>query len=242
MKTKIRISALFLLWSITLLTAQLPTIGFRIGVTGSKINFSDKQYLSNNQKEKPLMGPSFTGFYEKSLESSWTLQAELSLIKRGLRFISDETYSGRLIHSDTRLSFLYLEVAALPKYNFGSQPRFGLLGGVGINYMLGGKTKSRASSQTTSTSTGKTTIVTTVEKEVNFAKDNINRLDISLPLGASAAYNLKKVQLSVDVRYMFGFLDISNETPKEETSFNRGWGISVGAMMPIESLMATKPK
>lgn len=243
MKSKTKIISLFLLLSISVVSAQQMTVGFRLGVTGSKIKMSDKEFYSDNEKEKPLLTPSFTGFCEKSLAPNWLMQGEISVLTRGLRYTVDNTYSsGTTYHSDSRLQLMYLEAAFMPKYTFGSQPNFSFFGGLGINYMLNGKTKKRATTVSKSVSLGKNTVVSTTVNDVDIANTKSNRLDVVVPIGASVSYQISGYHLYCDIRYMLGVLDISKEEPSEETSFNRGWGISVGAGIPIASLKTTKVK
>jgi hypothetical protein len=184
------------------------SIGVKAGLTLSKLKYNSSGLTFSTSN---LASPTFGIPIEFRLSDIFALQSEINFITKGGSQSENYSFFGLgIISYESEMIINYIEVPVLAKVSLLAKTvRVNLLAGPAFAYGLSGKTKS------VSNLNG---VIKTEEEKINFEKDDLNRLDISVNLGIGSSLNIGTNQLFLDIRYQWGLLnmDTSDYDPTEE--------------------------
>lgn len=212
-----------LLMTITLVAINLAVVaqnGF--GLRGG-ISLSAWEYISEDQDavdayndmKDPLFGGQAFGFYHWE-KNHFALQPELGWIQKGV-VLGESDYK-------IRTNVNYLELPVLLMGVFGKSNKFTVFAGPSIAYGI----------------TGHWTYIENGEKNresIDWNDDEFARTDISLHVGTSALIPLRTGRCNVDVRYIYGFTNLSTSDfgDSNDSFHNSCFAISLGYIWPSKS-------
>ena len=218
--------ALFLLFTYSL-QAQV-SLGGKAGVHFSK--WDKKPFLETGEGELKANLAFQTGFVANfGITKKLSFQTELYFIQKGVKFIDENRFTGALL-SD-RLILNHLELPMLFKLDFNSSENgpivYGMTG-LSIGYAISGKMVSEEI-----VNDEKTKRV----RKIDFDRNNINRTELSIPLGIGIKIPSNSGYFSVDFRYLLGLSDVNQASVK-----HRGMGLALGYSVFINGDNNSKPK
>lgn len=207
-----------------MLTSSLQSqsaIGGKMGIHLSKWTGEDGDFYGPNSKY--AVGTQAGLVFQIGINDMISIQPELLLLQKGVRVKTSYSFSnfGDEINFEGITRFNYLEVPILVKLNFpiGEQLSVFLNVGPSIGYVLNGVSLRKQDSET--------------EKGDFMFNDQTgyNRFDTSIAVGGGIGYDLPFGKLLLEVRYLYGLLDVNDRIGIEVK--NRGVGATLGFMLPF---------
>ncbi len=180
----------------------------------TNFNYGDSENELETYKKNStglLIGAS----YQKGITKKFSVVTELyGILRKG------ELKSNNPLYSNGSKVLLYnMEMPILARVHFG---RFYVNSGPYLAYSISGKIKSKNLESNTSES-----------REILFdgSTNSFKRWDSGVQVGAGYNFHIKKSAMVLDVRYGYGFVNISKDVER----YNRMLNISVLMVMPWEN-------
>ncbi len=235
MKSIIRLLVVLVacLMTTTLVTAQM-NIGLRggVGLTKWHYNMPDEIPDDWNDYQEYLLTPYVALPLEIQIADFFALQPELIFMQRGTREKEEyqSYYGGGIVNYESdcrsRLNYLALPVLGKAMYRTDVLEVF-VLAGPEVAYALSGK----LIEEETITNGVSETIET--DESIDFDEDELDRFDFGLVFGGGVGIKLGPGKAMLDARYNFGLYNVTTLEDTDLKVFNRGFGLSVGYMIPI---------
>lgn len=185
------------------------TFGVRAGINVATVNFQSDGF---NISPDSRVGLTVAGLANIPVNESFSIQPEVHFIQKGYKF--ELEFFGEVTETTAKLN--YLEVPIHAKYAFGNENlRFFILAGPAIGFALGGEVEQ---------CDGGDCISEDIEFDDN---DGFNRLDLGLSVGAGMNIGSN---FFVDLRYVLGITNLSEDDADDIKTTNRGIQIGVGYM------------
>lgn len=167
---------------------------------------------------------------EYGITDQFALQTELNFLKKGFTTkanLDDTELFGIQLpvgaRAETKIS--YVEVPLLAKYAFGSEGfQAYVTAGPTFGYATAGRidTKARVLVDFDLGSTN-----------INLDDINYNRFEVGATAGAGVSYTTNFGKIFADARYSQGFTELYNFPLVDEKIKNKGFGVNVGFMVPL---------
>ena len=215
---KISSKSIFVLFLMSLSVASFAQgITIKAGANFANIKISDDE---ESETFDTKIGPLFGATIALPISELFSFEPGLLVSSKGFKLEDSFDFIGTTTDIKSTLQLLYLEIPlnVKAKFNVGNTKIYGSFGpyiGIGIS----GKSTSEVTVQ------GQTE---KDEEDVNWGsdeeKDDVNRLDFGLSIGAGIELNTFEIGL-------FYSLGLANISPEDEDGFkaiNRVFGISVG--------------
>ncbi len=177
--------------------------------TGFNYGESNEELETYKKNSTGLLGGAS---FQKGINRKFSVVSELyGVIRKG------EIKSGNPLYTNASKVVLYnVETAVLGRIHLG---KFYFNAGPYAGYTVSGKIKTKNTESNTDES-----------KSVTFGdtKDGFKRWDSGIQAGAGYNFHIKKSAMSLDVRYAYGLVNISNDIER----YNRMLNISLLMIMP----------
>jgi hypothetical protein len=199
--------------------AQNITFGPRVGV-----NLASQKAVGGDAKDereefnetvKYNAGIQAGAVVNVAVNDLFSFQPELLFSQKGFKV--KESEGGDSFELVRKAS--YLEVPVLAKFTFGTETLTGFSTmGPYAGYWMGGNESVKFNS-------------TEMSEDIDFDKDDYNRLDVGASFGVGLAYKMGAGALNLDIRYNFGLSDVNkydgNGRDGDPKLSNRVFGISL---------------
>jgi len=167
---------------------------------------------------------------EYGITDHFALQTELNFIKKGfaskINLDNTEIFGLNLpLGARAETKFSYVEVPLLAKYSFGSK-NFQA-------YLTAGPTFGYATSGRIHTKARVLVDFDLGSIKINLDDINYNRFEIGAAAGAGISYTTGFGKFFADARYLHGFTELYDFPLVEEKIKNKGFGVNVGFMVPL---------
>ena len=211
----------------TVINAQVYT-GVRGGVGLTKWHYDQPENADDvNDAQDYLLAPYAAIPFEVRLSPFFSLQPELSYMQKGTRVQDDFSGGGIVRDYDFRARINYLNLPVLGKGMIRTGPvEIFALAGPEIGYALSGKFKYDG----VLTDGEKGTIE---ERDIDFEDDHLSRFDFGLIFGAGMGLDAGPGKIVLDARYDLGLFNLSTLEESDNKVYNRGFGFSMGYMVPL---------
>jgi|GEM_PF-2860935 len=209
-------------------------VGTRFGATRSTMTFSAS--LPEEQARvvdgaQPLLGVSAAVVVRVRLTDQWSLRPELAYMQKGWRC---QWYPRPTVENDI-LRMDYMELPMLVNYQFtGRKFRPYVLAGPVIGRGIGGVQNYHAAG---GTETGDFYDASSITFGHEPKQGDYNPWDFSAQAGVGLVWAVGTSELSLDVRYQYGFSDVvsdpnSNLYSTEVEASHRNWMVNIGYLVP----------
>ncbi|PHN03410.1 porin family protein [Flavilitoribacter nigricans] len=167
---------------------------------------------------------------EYSITDQFALQTELNFLKKGFttkaNLDNTELFGIQLpVGGRAETKFSYVEVPLLAKYTFG---------GEGLQaYVTAGPTFGYATAGRIDTKARVLVDFDLGSTNINLDNINYNRFEVGATAGAGVSYTTGFGKFFADARYSQGFTELYNFPLVDEKIKNKGFGVNVGFMVPL---------
>lgn len=205
-----------------------------VGIKGG-INF-------NNLHTTEALGelaPDFTNISEANfglvaeygITDQFAFQTELNFLKKGFttkaNLDNTELFGINLpVGGRAETKFSYVEVPLLAKYSFGNTDGFQA-------YLTAGPTFGYATSGRIDTKARVLVDFDLGSTNINLDNINYNRFEVGATAGAGVSYATSFGKFFADARYSQGFTELYDFPLVDEKIKNKGFGVNVGFMVPL---------
>ena len=195
----------------TSINAQV-TFGVRAGLNLANVTISEEgSTIDITPDSRP--GITVAGIVNIGITEAFSVQPEVHYIQKGYKLDIDFGFGS----SKVNFGLNYLDIPIHAKYQFGGGENIGgyVLAGPVLGYALGGKVESCLDGD-----------CETETLKFDDDAEGFNRTEFGLSLGGGV--NIGKI--FVDLRYVLGLSDLSEDPDQDGSTKNKGFQIGVGYM------------
>lgn len=168
---------------------------------------------------------------EYNITDNFAFQTEVNFLKKGFttkaNLDNTELFGLQLpVGGRAETKFSYVEVPLLAKYSFGDANGFQA-------YVTGGPTFGYATSGRIDTKARVLVDFDLGSTNINLDDINYNRFEVGATAGAGVSYMTNFGKFFADARYSQGFTELYDFPLVDEKIRNKGFGVNVGFMVPL---------
>lgn len=231
----------------TMAASAQVTVGPKVGVNFSKVNFGDYE-----DRFDDFESPFHTGLNagigaDFGISESFSLYTELIWTQKGSEYegagvVNDPLVGPINTREETDVSLNYLELPVLFRLKFGDMTKFYINAGPTFAYWLGGEVESEFDGQDFESDIDfeDRSNITGAETGTVLANEDVNRFEVGGAIGAGTLIDMQMGKLNIDFRYGMGLTPFFEDNEGDADQWrNSVLSISLGYFFELGGGMGT---